>query len=672
MDEQTPIPRKGMTPVLRMAVLAGLKASVKLHLRLGGVVDALDDKGRTPLILAASRGHVEICRFLLDAGADPTHADIEGHDALRVATAKGHYAVAELIHAAMASPSEPSPIPLQMGEVEGPSVGGTAADCSCTSQATSSPIPEGSALAPVGAGSEPVATALVPEAVSDPPVAGEGTSSKTAQDAGHGPNSLQFWQYAKESDLSRWEEETESPPPPVDSNYAKQADKLQRRLSFHTPVDLDEGWDDVDIDLPDILADVRRRAKLDPEEETVVRQLVLAATADGRIRGEFLALVAPRDRDDADLPDADYVANLRMTLGDMGVIVDDDPDAPDRPSSPDDEDDRLRDEVAEGLAFLRALNSNGADPIAHYISNLPRDRLTRDDEASLVMEIERGTRAALAAAAMSPAAVCEILAAIEAIFMGEMAPEELLESDDEGEDDDTDLDENGEQAPEAAAMPATLSLAPELLFRLGAIRDLCRRLSRSQDSSIAERLGDELAALGLSHAFVSHLRCTVGTDPSGNEARRLMEAGLEIARRARERFALANLKLVVWGAKRFGGLTWSDRIQEGNLGLLKAVERFDHRRGAKFSTYAHWWIKQAVMRGVADKGRTIRIPVHAQDAIRKVRRAESQVFALTGREAAPEVIADLTEIPLASVRRLLTVVEEPFSLDAEAGLLNAD
>ncbi|KIL96953.1 RNA polymerase sigma factor RpoD [Paramagnetospirillum magnetotacticum MS-1] len=481
---------------------------------------------------------------------------------------------------------------------------------------------------------------------------------------------------AEEFDLSGWEEEKDSPPPPADPTCADRADELQRRLSLHVPIDLDAGWDDVDIDLPDILVSVRRRAKLDGDEEAALRELVLVAVADGRIRGEFLALVAPRDQDDPDVPDPDCLANLRVMLGDMGVVVDDDPFSPDRPSetgASDDEDDRFQDEVAEGLAFLRNLNSNRADPLTHYIGGLPRDRLTRDDEASLAMEIERGTKAALAAVAMSPAAVSELLTAVEAVIRGETPPQDVLESDDEEREDDDDavLDEDGGPGVDGDDMLTGHPLQPELMFRLEAIRDLCRRLSQGQDGGFAERLGDRLAALGLSHAFVARLRRAVETDPSGGEARRRMEAGLETARRARERFALANLKLVVWGAKKFGGLTWPDRIQEGNLGLLKAVERFDHRRGAKFSTYATWWIKQAVTRAVADKGRTIRIPVHAQEAMRKLRRAQNEVFALTGREALPEEVGELTEIPLARVRRFLAVAEEPASLDVEEVGLHA-
>ncbi len=651
-----------MTPVLRMAVLSGVEASVQLHLRLGGAVDVMDNKGRTPLILAASRGHVAICRLLLDAGADPVRVDMDGNDALRAATAKGHHAVVGLIQAAASSASKLPPTQPQLVEVEHPRIEVSAAD-----QLAIEVMPETTADAP--AVNEPA-----PSEIDTIREVGPLTPSVPA-DAPHKSPSKVDRRLAvpsprideEEFNLSGWEEETDSPPPTADPTCVGLAGELQRRLSLHVPIDLEAGWDDVDIDLPEILVSSHRRAKLDGDGEAALEKLVLAAVADGRTRGDFLALVAPRDKDYPNLPDPDYIANLRVMFGDMGVVVDDDPAAPDQPTDPDEtEGDRLREAATEGLAFLRILNSNRADPLTHYIGGLPRDRLTVEDEALLAMEIERSTKAALAAIAMSPAAVLEILAAVEAVIGGETPPGNVLGFDDEERDDgNASLDEEVGLGTHRDDMLTGPSISPEQLSRLTTIRDLCRSFSQGQDGGFAERLGDRLAALGLSHAFMSRLRRAVESDPLGVEARRRMQIGLETVRRARERFALANLKLVVWSTKRFGGLTWPDRIQEGNLGLLRAVELFDRRRGAKFSTYANLWIKQAVTRAVADKGRTIRLPMHVQEAMRKMRQAQNKVFALTGREALPEEVAELTEIPLAKVRRLLAAVEEPASLDVE-------
>jgi RNA polymerase primary sigma factor len=147
--------------------------------------------------------------------------------------------------------------------------------------------------------------------------------------------------------------------------------------------------------------------------------------------------------------------------------------------------------------------------------------------------------------------------------------------------------------------------------------------------------------------------------------RERIQSGLGKAEKARTRLVEANLRLVIWLAKKCGGLTFMDRIQEGNIGLMRATERFDYRRGAKFSTYAAWWIRQSITRAVADGGRTIRLPVHVQETLRKIEKARQQLQAETGRVPAAEQIAVLLELPVDRVARLLKVPDEPIPLDGE-------
>ena len=185
-----------------------------------------------------------------------------------------------------------------------------------------------------------------------------------------------------------------------------------------------------------------------------------------------------------------------------------------------------------------------------------------------------------------------------------------------------------------------------------------------------EEVEDNEALIMMSQAKLGRIVDSLGIPIEEiKDINRRMSIGEAKARRAKKEMVEANLRLVISIAKKYTnrGLQFLDLIQEGNIGLMKAVDKFEYRRGYKFSTYATWWIRQAITRSIADQARTIRIPVHMIETINKLNRISRQILQEKGREALPEELAEKMEMPEDKVRKVLKIAKEPISMETPIG-----
>jgi RNA polymerase primary sigma factor len=191
--------------------------------------------------------------------------------------------------------------------------------------------------------------------------------------------------------------------------------------------------------------------------------------------------------------------------------------------------------------------------------------------------------------------------------------------------------------------------------------------AKRKHSSILARLKDDI--LRAQRKLLAIEEETLLSIPEIKEINRQMSIGEAKARRAKKEMVEANLRLVISIAKKYTnrGLQFLDLIQEGNIGLMKAVDKFEYRRGYKFSTYATWWIRQAITRSIADQARTIRIPVHMIETINKLNRISRQMLQEMGREPLPDELAERMEMPEDKVRKVLKIAKEPISMETPIG-----
>ena len=244
-------------------------------------------------------------------------------------------------------------------------------------------------------------------------------------------------------------------------------------------------------------------------------------------------------------------------------------------------------------------------------------------------------------------------------------------SNDDDVDDDIILDDEDEVEVEKIdlSVPEGVSVEDPVRMYLKEIGKV-PLLSADEEIELAQNMEDGAVAIEKINVLKGRLDGASEEEKAEiKEEIKTLQRDVDKGADAKKRLAEANLRLVVSIAKRYvgRGMLFLDLIQEGNLGLIKAVEKFDYKKGYKFSTYATWWIRQAITRAIADQARTIRIPVHMVETINKLIRVSRQLIQELGRETSPEEVAKETNMPVERVREILKISQEPVSLETPIG-----
>ncbi len=658
-----------MNPLLKIAILAGASELVQFHLRRGDDANCLDKDGVSPLMYAATRGDAQICQILLEAGADPLLKNRQGQDALALARSAGHRAVETMLLEAVSKSvgcvvsDEPDYQRESFVEEEEDEF-----DISDWIAETEAPPPEGDpdclknarALNQLLASHVPIETDAdwsdVEIELPDLPARQRGRpfihDACLEQIRNLFIEGIRAGRVSR-SDLGHVLQDDE---PDLDG-WESLLDRVLGDLGIQIDDWMNEGQPSMGVDL-------------DPEqahpEELIADEALrfLDEARDGRMEPancyqrdvNAFGLLTPQGEIQVAQRIEEGMNRALAALGccpwTVGELL------------------RRYDAIRDGSVRLPDLISGFADvgetdpPLVDVDVLLAADdpdalasedvRVADDDDLDGDDEPEVGGNGP------DPEEAARRISDLRVLYQQAMAS----------------MEEFGVQHPQTQALRRELGecfagfrLTPATLEQLTA--GLTARARQAGDLE-TRAVGEE------AHAVAARQVSWTIEQETGLSVRELVELGcrmtngLDDARRARKEMIEANLRLVISIARKYShrGLPFLDLVQEGNIGLMKAVEKFEYRRGYKFSTYATWWIRQAITRAIADQARIIRIPVHAVEAINKMERLGRDWERRTGRLPKPAELAGEMPLSVAKVNQLLRAPEEPLSLDVpvdEAG-----
>ncbi|TXF99585.1 MZA anti-phage system associated sigma-70 family RNA polymerase sigma factor MzaA [Massilia arenae] len=686
---------KKLGALFRLAIRSGATDSIPLHIQRGEPVNGRDGAGLTPLMLAAMHDQLEVCVKLLDAGADPELNAPNGLTARQIAASQGHSAVADFLSRFVNANGEV----VEVSEATAPAANDSGGQSGCftgdepaataekspqaasTATGVVSDIPCGEAHAPLhdetvedtdnghSAGMGAVScladvdvdAAIAQEAAVAPATdetAGQLTSAAEIEAAfvaitdvpEPAPGKADVVPVLSPDDTSSpvrddsaddtdgWVPDEAVIPPRHDAECASAASRAQQLLAAHRRLSTETDWSDVEFDLPEV--ELQRPAVV-RGDMPAIEHLIANGLSTGLVSGEDFWQALEADCGPQQIERARDV--LQSVLDDLGVLVDQGSPAFGSGLAPD------SDDVLDAVdAFQERLPEPADASIFHVAGARKSELIKREDEERLGRRMDSALGSLVRALVSLPEDQWTL-----AFPSGEPPAQEAPVDDDDGEFSAAAGDEAGEveEGDDGEG---------QIDFRTYATRVRGGMEEYGREAAVPRPRPKELTRLlAVARGMASDVADTIADAAASYE-------------RARDQLVCANLRLAVHVANQYRGrgLPLEDLIQDGNLGLMRAAEKFDFRRGFKFSTYATNWVRQSITRGIADTARMIRVPVHMLEKVNLFNRTRRELSRGRDGDASVDVVAEQLELTPEAARRIMRSDARVFPLE-ECGTADA-